>query len=292
MIEVIKYVLCTAAGVAIGYYVAQGRLERDFRERSDREIDEARDFYRRKYEKRAAEEGEPEELTQAAIDAAEALREYKGISVGPSVLSEEMTRTVEKAVERGELDIEEPADPVMEEYSEADVRIAEKQAEKAKEELSDTGFEDPLPKVDADVRVRGLTEAVAKQPVNYNRISTPPKAEEPKEETPKAETPDELEVRVDVITQKAFIDNQFGYNQFSFTYFAGDDVLANEEDEPVTGEAREAGVGTETLRKLKVGREAMGGEDVIYVRNHTGKWEFEITRSAGKFSDEVGAESG
>jgi hypothetical protein len=255
----VKYLLCTAGGVAIGYYFAHARLEQEFHNRLERESDEVRAFYRRKYLKKAKEEGEDEGLTQSAVDAAEALLKYDGISVGPDILTQEMSATVQRAVDRGELDAEVPA---------------EVEAEK-------TVVNSPL------------AETKAKHPVvNYNRISTPTTSvEETKAPETSTATESKPEVQVDIITKKSFIDNEFGYEQFSLTYFAGDDVITNEEDEPMKGN-RSHMFGREVVKKIMVGREAMDGSDTIFVRNHNGKWDFEITRSEGKFSDEVGAETG
>lgn len=277
-----KYVLFTAAGVAIGYYVAQTRLEDEYERKLDLATQEAKYHYRDFYKKKSAEEGETPEFTEAAIDAAEALQEYAGVTVGPDILTREMTATVERAVERGDLTVEESSG------DEWDHSREEHEAEKHEAEKL---VEPPTPMAAPPVKVRGLVKDAPKAPaVNYNHISTPPKAsEEVKTESEKAAEMEPEGVDVEFINKHAFIDNQFGYKQFSFTYFAGDDVLANEEDEPVTGAAREGSVGKEALRKLKIGREAMDGENTVYVRNRTGHWEFEVTRSGGKFSDEVAA---
>lgn len=256
-----KYVLFTAAGFAMGYYVAQTRLEEGFEVRLDREVQEAKYHYRDFYKKRSKDAGEPEEFTGAALDASEAMDEYAGITVGPDILTQEVSATVKRAVDRGDLEADDSWDQSKKEHDEEKVTFS------------------------------ASTISAPKPPkVNYNRFSTPEKpVEEVVAESPEPVKPEQSDddMKVDVITKKAFIDNQFGYEQFSFTYFAGDDVLANEEDEKVTGKARYSGIGLETLDKLKAGPTAMDGEDVIYVRNHSGKWEFEVTRSEGKYSDEV-----
>lgn len=276
MIELIKYLLCTAGGVAIGYYLAHGRLEQEFEKRLEMEALELKYHYRDFYKKKSAEAGEDKGLTDAAVSAAESLSESLGYSVGPDILTQELTATVERAAERGDLDVEPPAD---------DAWDRDKKAHEAEKEEAP---EPPRTSVREQLIQRAETPKV-----NYNRISTPEKVEEKTEAVKAAEAAeDEADVRVESITKQAFIEDQFGYKQFSFTYFAGDDMLANEEDEPVTGAARVASLGSDALEKLKVGRQAMGGENTIYVRNHTGHWEFEVTRSDGKMSDEVDAKSG
>lgn len=251
---VIKYLLCTAGGVAIGYYLAHGHLEKNFQELLDRETVDIRDHYRRKYDEKVKED---EEFAKAALEAAETIERYQGVTIAPSVLAQEMEEVVRRDESQGDPEVEKAT-----EYPEAaKIKVREKPARK-------------------DV-----------SKVNYNAISTPSKAEQADEPKNEVSGEPETEIQTGIITKQAFIDNEFGYDQFSITYFAGDDVLANEEDEPMKGN-RVHMLGREVVEKIKVGREAMDGEDTIFVRNHTGNWEFEVTRSEGKFSDEVGAESG
>lgn len=277
----LKNIMCLAGGVAIGYYIAHVRLEKDFQERLDHETQEVkyhyREFYRKKFEE------------QDTVQTAEDLRQkYAGVSVGTDILTQEMTAAEE---------LPEPEERFVGDYTVTDIGMMERRLAEEKDAWDRSQEEHEAEKKSAAVQQgiesNRLTDeliAAGKPPkVNYNRISTPSKVEEPK--APAAAEPDEPETDVDFITKEAFFAGEFGYEQFSFTYFAGDDVLANEEDTPVTGEARAAGIGTETLRKLKVGQKAMDGEDVIYVRNHTGKWEFEVIRSDGRYLDEVGAGS-
>lgn len=273
-----KYVLFTAAGFAMGYYVAQTRLEEDYAARLDEATMEAKYHYRDFYKKKAGKDG--------ATKAAEAMDDYAGVTVGPDILTQEASATVKRAVDRGDLtgsvtDDAELLNKVVSSGSLEDAtQVLEVTPPRHPGKLSTTTWDAGSP----------LTIGAGATPkVNYNRISTPEKpAEEAKAESTAPATPEQSdEMQVDRITKKAFIENQFGYEQFSFTYFGGDDVLANEEDEKVTGKARYLGIGLEALDTLKAGLPAMEGEPVIYVRNHTERCEFEVTRSEGKYSDEV-----
>ena len=276
----IKYLMCIAGGVALGYAYAYSRAEREFQDRLDRETEEIRYYYRDKYSKKAAER-EQAETAKTATDAVEAMRQtYEGgSSVVSEIVSADLSRVAQRGVATGDISVPE------EDENFVDDRVAEAVRKKGVESNA---------QVDAVIAEGALVEKAAKPPVvNYNRISTPEKADIP--EQTRTEDPagdDEMEIEIEFITRKSFVADEFGFKQFSFTYYAGDDVLANEDDEPVTGPARVASVGAEALRKLKEGREAMGGENEIYVRNRTGNWEFAIVRSDGKFSEEVGAEVG
>lgn len=142
MIEVVKYLICTAGGVAIGYFIAHQRLEQRlleyYNERADKAEEEAKDFYRRKYEKKFVEEVQDQEFVQSATDAAEALQQYQGVSMGPSVLVQEMTAATEQE------EAVEETDPV----------------EQAERKLA---------------ALDSIVPTQPTEPVNYNRVSTPDK---------------------------------------------------------------------------------------------------------------------
>jgi hypothetical protein len=251
---VAKYLLVAGVSAAAGYGIAVKRLERRFYEDLARETDEAKDFYRRKYMKKAAEEGEDPELTQAAIDASEALKLYSGIKVGPSILTQEMEAAVSRAPEFSE---EVPSSEAPEEDP-GDVLIDEAEHQENMGALID--------------RANG-------GPVDYAKISTPVKTEEIPKQRDDSEPVE--------ITEQEFIANDNGYPQFSLTYYVGDGVLSNASDEILTDEARLKSLGARILEDLKV-----GGLDPIYVRNAVERWEFDIARSPGKYSVEVGNETG
>lgn len=190
---------------------------------------------------------------ELVVDAASAMTAYAAAEVKDKLLDEvEPERTAEV-----------PTDP---------------------KEAVESGF-DPASRVKITTGKAGLRQEIKK--VNYNHLSTPPKVEEVSEEG--TETSDEEdEVRIDLISKKDFIEDQFGYKQIMLTYWAGDDILSNEREEPITNAARDLSIGVPALESLKTGRSAMGDSDVIYIRNHSGKWEFEITRVEDKYVDVVG----
>lgn len=263
----LKYLMCIAGGAALGYAYAYSRMEREYQERMDRETEELRAHYRNKYLKKGAV-ADARASKKVNAEMAEDVRKVYGggESVVSTVVSSELSEVAKKGVATGDISVPEEDENFVHDIA-----------------------------VPSEAQVASdLVGRTAKPVVNYNRISTPEKTDIPEQTRTEATAVegDEMPVEIEVISQQAFIDNEFGFRQFSFTYFAGDDVLANEEDEPVIGPARDASVGAKIIEKLKVGREAMGGESVVYVRNRTGNWEFEITRSDGEYSKEVAAGAG
>lgn len=84
------------------------------------------------------------------------------------------------------------------------------------------------------------------------------------------------------ITEDEFTDGEVGYNQVSLTYFAGDDILADEKEAPI--EDVEMVVGEASLKHF---HDEDPSGNIVYVRNSKIELDFEITRSMGKYSVEV-----
>lgn len=81
-----------------------------------------------------------------------------------------------------------------------------------------------------------------------------------------------------------FVNNETGYEQYSLTYYMGDGVLADDKDQPIEGDKLDMTVGDNNLAEFqKMGEIA----HCVYVRNHKLRAEFEISRSEGKYSEEV-----
>jgi hypothetical protein len=261
----IKYAISAVVGIGVGYLLAFNKLERNRYDGYNEGYEEAKERYnvscarceKRDVELAAMSDEEFAASSEAFQAATEAMKQYEGTTIVSSVLPGEMTATVEKAVERNELE------------------VVKAHFEAAKKEVED------LVKLTEPIVKKLIPQTPTDPPVNYNRISTPAKTE--KTDEPKTtESESENGTQVELVAQKSFIDDEFGYKQYTFVYYEGDDVLSNEKEDPVEGEARR-GVGEEALRKLKE-----GGSDSIYVRNHDGKWDFEIVRDSRKFSDVVG----
>lgn len=84
-----------------------------------------------------------------------------------------------------------------------------------------------------------------------------------------------------IITPEEFAVNDPDYDQLSITYFEGDGVLTDDTNQHIPDDDRCVGLGN--LEKFDE------QEDIhtLYVRNERMKTDFEVTRSTGKFSEEV-----
>jgi hypothetical protein len=116
------------------------------------------------------------------------------------------------------------------------------------------GGEDPRPALDENIFTRAAVEPPATQP-NPNGPY--------------------------VITEEEYNHNEVGYTQVSLTYYAGDDILCDDNDAPilevdeVIGDAlNHFGYGTDNI-------------NMVFVRNSRTKLDMEIVKSAGHFSVEV-----
>lgn len=86
-----------------------------------------------------------------------------------------------------------------------------------------------------------------------------------------------------IITEDEFNEGALGFEQASITYYEGDDILCGSDDKPI--DAVEDVVGEDHLHMF--GRGA-SDPNTVHVRNETIEIDFEITRSRGSFSTEVG----
>lgn len=86
-----------------------------------------------------------------------------------------------------------------------------------------------------------------------------------------------------VITDEEFAEGHPGHESYSLTWYAGDNVLADDKDEPV--DDVNGAVGRENL--LRFGH---GSNDsrIVYVRNEKRRIDFEIAQHDGSFADVIG----
>lgn len=85
-----------------------------------------------------------------------------------------------------------------------------------------------------------------------------------------------------VITQEEFLENENDYTQQSITYYAGDNTLADERDQPI--ELVDNVVGDGNLERFGHGSK---DKRIVYVRNENLSMDFEIGLHDGKFAHEV-----
>lgn len=82
-----------------------------------------------------------------------------------------------------------------------------------------------------------------------------------------------------IIHKDEFFADDTEYVQVSLTYFAGDDILVDQEDAPIYNHEKVVG-------PLKFGH-GSGDPNVFYVRNDRNRAEYEVVRSDGYYSVEV-----
>lgn len=82
-----------------------------------------------------------------------------------------------------------------------------------------------------------------------------------------------------VLHEDEFIENESGYNQTTVTYYAGDDIMADQEDTPIYNYSGLMG-------ELKFGH-GTTDVNVVYIRNDMHKKEWEVLLHPGKFAIEV-----
>lgn len=85
-----------------------------------------------------------------------------------------------------------------------------------------------------------------------------------------------------VISFEEYMQNASNYPQTTFTYFEGDDILTDERDEII--QDVEHTVGSDNLAKFGHGSK---DPNVVYIRNEKIEIDFEVTRSEGKYGEEV-----
>lgn len=82
-----------------------------------------------------------------------------------------------------------------------------------------------------------------------------------------------------VIPVQLYMEDEFGFTQETVTYYAGDDTMAQQDDQPIP--AYEAIMG-----ELKFGH-GSGDVDSVYIRNPSLRREWEVLRVPGHYSIEV-----
>jgi len=84
-----------------------------------------------------------------------------------------------------------------------------------------------------------------------------------------------------IISQEEFMEGGPGYHQPTLSYYVGDDILADERDQPITDVTDLLGEDN-----LKFGY-GSGDANIVYIRNNKLSLDIEIIKSEGKYSEEV-----
>ena len=84
-----------------------------------------------------------------------------------------------------------------------------------------------------------------------------------------------------IISVTEFTDNELGYGQNAISFYAGDNVLADERDQPIPDIDYVIG-----RKNLRFG-DGSGDPNVVFVRNEQLEVDFEICQSLGTYAEEV-----
>lgn len=85
-----------------------------------------------------------------------------------------------------------------------------------------------------------------------------------------------------IICQKEYMENENDYEQKTFTYFAEDDVLVDEQDKPI--ELIDMVAGEENLTRFGHGTT---DNRIVLIRNDKLRLDFEVVKNDGSYSKEV-----
>lgn len=137
--------------------------------------------------------------------------------------------------------------------------------------------EDPL-----DEKIREATEAEDPTPEGLKNINIFDKPVTAGEAVLGALFEDRSPDRPYIITHDEFYENEFDFPERQLTWFAGDEVLTDEQDVPVPDVERVCG--EDNLLRFGYGS---NDENIVYVRNEKLKLNLEISKSEGKYAHEV-----
>lgn len=250
-------------GAALGvvaYKLMKKRLEREFEERLEHELDEMREHYLRS--SKTGQYVTPRTAAEALLakDAVEALETYTGEAVQQlkSGKDDEPAETdAEEVVDEGPKGLMSPAGKV--------------------------DYTRPMNSVEARETIREQVVTVEQKPgpdVRNIFIDGRPIVDE--EWDLEAEEAKRDPAVPYVISHDEYMENTFAHPQSTFSYYSGDDVLANPDD--VMVHDVEAVVGSENLSKF-----GHGSRDpkIVYVRNERLEMDIEVVCRDDKYSETV-----
>jgi hypothetical protein len=241
-------IIWASAGAGLGYLLARRNLEIEYQKRLNLQIDNANDYYRRKYERQ--------------------LREERKKDLG------ETRETLETLVE------ESPVSDKPVDWEEVEKTVSEPEEEQEPESIiADAGLSTTM------TNYQGMFKGEM-APTEHVVVERGPTIEEheeaPEDPSPPSKNPDKLPVE---ISEEAFLDNHSGFRQVSCVYYAGDDILGSETNKVVPENIRRLMLGDDMLERLKTG---IDGAKVLYVRNEKTKVDYEVFIQPEAYVDAVG----
>ena len=239
--------LSLAAGAAGGYFVANRILEQKYVEIAEQEIEEAKRFY-------------------AAINKTD--YPTPGDMVKDLIGDEEIPQAAEGA--------ETDSEKIAREGKEAYLKYTGNY--KSKGGVTVEG--ETITVTETEETEAGEKETVTETVVHNILVDGKPLDRD--DEAWEKEVAERSEDRPYVISEEEFFENEQDFEQWSMTYYAGDDVLTTEKDEVV--EDVDAMVGEDNLKKFGHMSKDM---HLVYIKNNKRGLDFEIARSRGKYTVEV-----
>lgn len=150
------------------------------------------------------------------------------------------------------------------------------------EELKQRPLKPPVPMTEQELRDRPLKERPPEDP--HKRVFRSEDAE--KDKMDGWSFPQEMMRRNSdhpyIIHQDEFASSDTDYAQVTYVYYAGDDVLVDEDEKPLTN--RDFLIGPNVLTRFGHGTDDY---NILYVRNPNLELEFEICRTLGSYEEEV-----
>lgn len=225
----------------LGYKLMKKRLEKQYEDRLNAELDEMRAHYirRSKAGKFATARTAAEELLTK--EAVEALDNYQGNETPKDKTDPEPTVPVEPSGRR--------YDKVMTNSQAAQT------------------IRDQVVKIEETVTSNVFVNGKALVPDEWDA---------------EAEEARRVEGIPYIISQEEYMENSFEHEQTLLTYYAGDDVLADDKETMI--EDVESIVGTENLARFGHGS---SDPNTVYIRNERNEADYEVVLNSGRFSEEV-----
>ena len=268
--------LAAAGGATVtffcGYYLAKLRLEEHYQHIAATEITEAKEFYKSFYKK--DEYDTPEKAANELLpEAVEALENYQPTDETPD--------DVKKVVE----DPKDHEGQDLEELAKAADHLVEEGKKKTKNIFT------PPEDVTVDFNEGKVEE---KPPTTKKPRKKKPAADEAKAAT-KTVPPPRIDVndnfptpiqiqpdKIFIISQDVFMSNDTGYEQQTMTFFTGDKILVNSEDQ-IINEVYDWLGGEENIR---FGHRS-DDPNVVYIRNIKMGTDIELLRHEGTYKEVV-----
>lgn len=259
-----------AAGAALGvvaYRLQRKRLEKEFEEKLDLELEEMRQFYMRRFK-----DGDfitPRTAAEKLLvdEAVEAVTEYAGEQDGPAVPEQTPANTPEPPPFQPE-GLTEPNGRVRYDKVIRDSDAAEEIRQSAVKIVAEPEAK-PEPTPAAEPIVRNVF-------VDNRQVVPDPTWNQEAEEAHREEAVPY------VISHDEFMENTFEHEQTKMTWYEADETLADAKDEII--HEVESTVGNDNLDRF-----GHGSRDsrVVYIRNERLELDFEVVKSDGSFAEEV-----